>query len=1380
MKLWKLAALLVAVLTPIAALAQEAFSVAGRVVASGGAPIAEAQVQLLPALDPADLARLALAGKSGPEPIAKAVTAADGSYRLLAPKAGLYSVRVTAPGCAPTETVSEPLVEEVILPDAELARDAGLLVAVSSGGKPIAGALVQVEPTPRMRRGPPATWRAARQFAVSGPDGAVHLARSASDSLDLSAAADGYAVAARSQARGSKAILVLDRGRALPLKILAADGAPASGVLARVGPSSHPVGFTDDAGQMTLRLPGDAKTPVHFDAPGGSQLSIHLAASPTPDAKPRTITLPAVRTLSGKVIDALSRQPVPGALVWERREDRAGSLTDGAGLFSRTAAAQSPARLNALARGYLSADLPDVAPGAAAPVIALRPAAAVEGKVTDADGRPVARAELTVQRAPAGFGPGPGRQIRRMFFGGGALQRPEAWSRDDGSFHLGGLDPETPSDLLAQAKGFAPATVELLGLAPRRTKPGVVVTLTRGASLTGLVVDEKGQPIRGAEISLEPSSRDGSPGAWLRVFESARAEQTTKGVSDGDGRFTVENISPGFYGVAARCRGFATTTAPARDLKEDAPVDIGRIVLEPGVTVDGKVVDKSGRPIEGAQISAGSRDLRGAVFARLLGGGQPDAVTGSDGRFSIPDRRRGEKLEISADREGYASASLTGVTAPPLQPLTITLATSSAIEGRVVDADGKPALGATVMIGRQRARGALMMTAMIGTLHASDADEDGRFRVEDLEPGPVTLRASAPGFKDSRLDSLEIPEGKDLTNVTVTLTAGASLSGHVMGSDGNPAIGAEVAPVGDDAGGPGRGPGARTQTDGDGYYMLDGLGPGQTSIEATAEGSPRAVRDIELKPGSNVLDLQFQGGQDVAGRVVDESGQGVPRADVRLPSSTSPWGGASAVTAEDGSFRLTGVMDGDYQLTASASGYAATAPVPVTVSGQPVAGLEVRLAAGGVITGSIAGAAPEDLPNMTVLAFRSGMGRNSLAGTPDASGVYRVEHVAPGDWVVNALLSSPDGSQRTARGTVTLPEGQAEAQLDLKFDAGFALTGRVVLGSAAVPGAWVAVQGPGRGGAGVQTDMDGRFRVDGLQKGSYTIMVNQFDQGLTHTESVDMQGDKDVLLRIPQMKVAGRTLSGADRSPLAGVTVSLQPLSGGVALPPFMTRVMATSDDSGRFELDNVPAGAYRFAARKEGYAARDTSVTVAQDADANNAEILLDVSDGLVLQVLLPSGRPADRVEAAVLDGAGQLVTGGTYSTGENGAVRIGSVPNGMWEVLVTADGAAPSSIQATAPGGPFPVTLQPACVLDISAPAFADAPGAVTARLTGADGRVFRSPRPWGPPGSDWPLTRGHTQVTNLPPGEFSVVVTSSDGAVKQGTATTQAGAPATVVIE
>ena len=106
--------------------AAEEVRIGGRVLIAGGSALAEAQVRLLPAAAPE---REALDVTDGVEVEAATGTLTDrnGRFSLGVPNAGLWRVRIDAPGFVPLEMRLTPLIETLELVDALLEPDSGLV-----------------------------------------------------------------------------------------------------------------------------------------------------------------------------------------------------------------------------------------------------------------------------------------------------------------------------------------------------------------------------------------------------------------------------------------------------------------------------------------------------------------------------------------------------------------------------------------------------------------------------------------------------------------------------------------------------------------------------------------------------------------------------------------------------------------------------------------------------------------------------------------------------------------------------------------------------------------------------------------------------------------------------------------------------------------------------------------------------------------------------------------------------------------------------------------------------------------------------------------------------------------------------------------------------
>jgi hypothetical protein len=393
-----------------------------------------------------------------------------------------------------------------------------------------------------------------------------------------------------------------------------------------------------------------------------------------------------------------------------------------------------------------------------------------------------------------------------------------------------------------------------------------------------------------------------------------------------------------------------------------------------------------------------------------------------------------------------------------------------------------------------------------------------------------------------------------------------------------------------------------------------------------------------------------------------------------------------------------------------------------------------------------------------------------------SDGGYRLENLAAGSWEVRAEL---DEGSRLARGQTTLEPGALETTLDLEFGQGVVLSGEALRADRPVANADIVAEGVDVSHYGWgRTELDGSFRVEGLEPGRYRVSLREWKSGLSYTEEVELTSSRSIVLEVPTARIAGRVVDGSDREPVAGATLTLAAVDD-EDTPPFLLPG-ATTDLDGRFSLHDVADGTWRLTCSKKGYAASVTLVDVQSGRDREDLSISLDPTEGLTLEVRLPDGRVADEVRAAILDPGGRTLLSGTYGTGENGRVRLSAVPPGTWELVLGAPGAADLAEPVSAPGGPLPIALPPPCTLSVTVPELAGETVRATARLTGGDGRIFRSLSWFGTPQSEWRVAGGRLRLDTLPPGTWTVRVEAADGRAWSGTVATRPGAPAELLLE
>lgn len=1362
--------LIVLILTvSLPAASAEEFTLRGRVLGPDGIPVGGAEVRLVIPPTEVELARLVLGGRTAPDPVSRAAADANGLFVLPVPRPMVAELHIEAPGYLPLRTDPLPLVESLDFPDAELTADAGLTVKVTGpDGTAFPGAVVVA--APRRQEGPRRLgfWNPGVRAGLADGEGTVKLPCGARETVNLAAGGLGQAPANLANRRAGKATLKLGAAPRVPILVRDAAGKGVAGAVVAVGRPPLPCAFTGPEGKALLPLAGEQPVTVADAALRRIDRSVGPPAGDNP--QPVILTFPSSATVHGKAIDAVTRKPIAGALVGRAMENGPWAATDGQGLFSVSIPAGRAAVLRCVAAGYLGAGFTEVSPADTRGVtLALRPAAAVSGKVVDAKGQGLAGAVITSIPEMPGAGP------RRAFVFGALADRNRAFSNAQGEFRLRGLDPEQVLTLNTRLAGFAPGSLRLEGLRPRETKSGVVVELKPGTSATGQVVDGEERPLAEATVSVRKALQGAAgPRMFINPFELAEEESST---TDQEGRFSIPDLGAGKYDLAIRRRGFAQKNLPGIEVAGDgSPTDIGRIVLEPGALLQGRVTDTAGQPIEGASVRVPPAD-RLAAAMDALNPGRENAATLADGWFSVEDLRAGDKVDLVVSRAGYSEQRLDGVEVPPPAPLEIQLRPASTISGTVVDPEEQPIPGASITALRSAggARGGGMVF-MARVVRPVGADDLGQFEIQDVEPGKITLTASATGYQQQSLPEVEVAAGENVEGLKFVLQPGAVVQGQVFAPDGSPAGGARVGPVRSTEG-PLRGGGFEdSRTDGDGRYRLENLTPGPASIEANHDDHGRAVKDLEVKAGTTTLDLRFEGGYTVSGQVTDEGGAPVPDSWVELSPAGQPFNRQSARAGGDGNFRVEGVKNGDYTVEAFAKGFAAARDAAtVKVNGAPVTGVAVTLKPGGAIVGTVTGLDPDAFSQVNIWVGSGARFGGGGMAQPDYKGNFRIDNLSPGRYQVNASLSN---SGRQAKAEATLSADQAEIQVELQFGKGLTLSGRVLQAASPISGMtlWLNLtEGPGNFIG--ETDHEGRFSIEGLEEGVYTLQANHFQRGLSHRETVEVRSNRTITVNIPTGKVSARVVDAIDRAPVAGASAILASAEAGDPLP--FGGSAALTNENGSFTLNNVGNGTYQLTVKKDGYATVSRTVMVQSGKDPVLEDIVLDPTEGLALRVQTSYGAFPESVRVAVIDGAGRPLTVVRRDTGENGSLRVGGVPPGTWELLIEAPGSAPAAIQAVAPGGPYALTLPPACRLQVAVKELAEAPVAAGLSLAGADGKLFRF-LGWGAAvQTEVRFLTGQVLIENLPPGSWTATVRAADGRTWTGAVTATAGTPAALTL-
>lgn len=553
-------------------------------------------------------------------------------------------------------------------------------------------------------------------------------------------------------------------------------------------------------------------------------------------------------------------------------------------------------------------------------------------------------------------------------------------------------------------------------------------------AVSGTVVDDGDRPVAGAEVNLI--------GLEGRV------------TTDEHGAFAFEGLPPGPYRLEARTAAAYGGPVFARvDSPRDEPIVIrvrAGLVLEVRVirasttgSPQARIADAEVAVLSGSPIARGGLETSATVIGR----------TNVDGVATFP-AVPGEDTLVVVRSAGFVASSrvvsareVTGTK----HVVVVSLRPGGMVKGRVVDDEGHPMPGATVVPTRlPDLAWTREMSALLGSGAVTTGD-DGTFEL-GLEDGPWHLRATADGYGPAISDSIGVAVGKPVTGVTLVLTAGIHVLGKVVTDAGAPAAGAwvTVSPQFD------QGVLQRIQADGRGEFDLGGLAPSHIRISGSTSIGTSAAQRLDLTGGKDVTGIVLTIDQtaSITGRVLDARGVPVAGAVVTaLPVAATSTGTvmlalpppAPIVETTDaaGRFELVGLrrtftagelpayirerigsLDSAYQIRAYVPSPVLGTRVPTTVVVARIAqtGVELRTPTPAVVTGRVRF---RDRARIDEVAAAW----NNDAAVHFRDGSFRLDVYAPGAGTVN--LRARGGSRRIpveTRPGETIDVGEVELQ----------------------------------------------------------------------------------------------------------------------------------------------------------------------------------------------------------------------------------------------------------------------------------------------------------------------------------------------------------------
>ena len=524
---------------------------------------------------------------------------------------------------------------------------------------------------------------------------------------------------------------------------------------------------------------------------------------------------------------------------------------------------------------------------------------------------------------------------------------------------------------------------------------------------------------------------------------------------------------------------------------------------------------------------------------------------------------------------------------------------------------------------------------------------NGTFSIQDIGPGSYQVIVSLSPYI-SWTTTVTVNLRTDVS-VNVALTPGALINGRV--SDRVTGLSLANATI------------TARQRDGDqilvaladnsGNYQMTGLGIGDWDVYATSSGylysAIQTLTVTDLAEQTRNFSLTFGG--EISGTVTGAGGALLAGAIVTVSANGAS---ATAITANDGTYQLTGVPAGDLIVSVLLDGYA---PLEASLAGfgaqDELTAVNWSLSPGFGVAGTLRN--EQAAPLAGVVITLQALNSYSVAEmTTDTLGAFSTEHLVPAVYLLTIELPGTLPLQRA----VDL-RTQSVQDLDLKLQLGGTLTGRILDAQGTPLSESVSLALLNQNFEHValtSTNELSSYALPDLPAGRYYLLVegssHQF--AVTAAEVFAGEPNRRDLNALPG-QVRG-TIRNASGNPLGDVAVILRTTD--TATGESIT-LQTLTNSQGHYQFASGPTESYTLTALQAGYA---PAVQVRSAISAGTTTVDLVLTSGVsVSGVVLDQGTGLPIANAAVY----------LFQVGAPQAIPVVAVTDidGTWIAQIAAD---------------------------------------------------------------------------------------------------------------
>jgi len=594
----------------------------------------------------------------------------------------------------------------------------------------------------------------------------------------------------------------------------------------------------------------------------------------------------------------------------------------------------------------------------------------------------------------------------------------------------------------------------------------------------------------------------------------------------------------------------------------------------------------AGGTISGTLVDAVTNQRLAGVAVVLASDPLSNANTDAAGNFSLREITPGRQ-QVDFTLAGYKSASVTAAVVVDETvnlgniPLVSSYSTGT-IAGRITNSAGNPLTGVTIAV--NGAWGGSAVTSV-----------DGTFAFDYVTPGEVTISATKAGYQSA--------SGTGLVYARTTLTFSPRLSttlsqvatGTLIGRVVSNTFGSDM-PIDHLPGEEGvtvkvsGGIVVEPDPNNGGYFTIPNLAPNTYQVTIGMNGFNSHTFRIVVTEGCIIdlgtIRLEMGFAMTLTGLVTDvATGKPISGAEVLvLPSNLT------ARTDFAGRYVIADINDAESTLKAVATGYTEKAYI---VGRSPWTqtidfALSPKANTGRLVGTVIDASSSQPLSGVTLTLATD----PSVSTVTDSAGGFTFYALPKDTQQIKITLAGYAARLLTTTVTAGVVNNVGEIALAVTPLAA-TVQGLVWDGVANTPFADVTMLVTGSDNWQSATNLDGRYRMDGVNPGTITVAATAESKpeyfGASFTGTLAPGGIlifNPVLSTTPPPGILKGTITDfLDHYPIQGAVIILSPQPAGVA--------PVTTDAAGAFILSNIPAGTYTAAITASGYFSKNVSIEI-------------------------------------------------------------------------------------------------------------------------------------------------------------------------------------------